>query len=160
MTRPVKVDHLQWWSQIFWSDQTDMPISFEFQLKFLEFWVEWKVLIIRFQEWDKYNLKNCGTSLLTESLWSFLEKSGVTLLAGYHCLCVCRRCLTDWSSDWLLSLSSLVWLTDYVKEFESHLEVYKYPPRTIPLSNNWLSQSRVCTQIPVQKFCSSKNMVH
>ena len=59
--------------------------------------------------------------------------------------------------DWLLSLYSLVWLK-YVKDDGSHLEVDKYPPRTIPLSNNWLSQSRVCTQTPVQKFCSSKNM--
>ena len=43
MTRPVKEDHPQSWSPIFQSDQTQMVRSILiYQLKFLEFWVEWK----------------------------------------------------------------------------------------------------------------------
>ena len=38
------VDQLQSWSRIFQLDQTEMVHSIlMYQLKFLEFWVEWKV---------------------------------------------------------------------------------------------------------------------
>ena len=39
---PVTVDHLQSWSQIFQSDQTEMVRSMMYQLKLPELWVEWK----------------------------------------------------------------------------------------------------------------------
>ena len=45
ITGPVKEDHLQSWSRIFRSDQTEMVHSIwciMYQPKFLELWVEWK----------------------------------------------------------------------------------------------------------------------
>ena len=47
MTTPVKVDHLQSWSRVFWSGQTEMVRSdLMNQPKFPEFWVEWKARLV------------------------------------------------------------------------------------------------------------------
>ena len=51
--RPVKEDHLQSWSRLFQSDQTEMVLShLMYQPKFAEFLVEWKAPLIHYTTTD------------------------------------------------------------------------------------------------------------
>ena len=80
MTRPVKVDHLQSWSRIFWSDQTEIDHSI------------WST------NWNFWNFGlNGNKEPLDSSLWRILRftpRLHTAYLPNYFQLCLLKFCHT------------------------------------------------------------------